>query len=242
MASPLSVGDCLQIASIIYKTWEACFDNRKGAPAEYAELKNEVGAMETALQVLEGAIQSGAFRQRFSEGGVNSTEKQVVDMVNNCRVTLDKVLEILRKYSRHLDVSGKTDVVDREKLEDGVVEMEPKEKRRKAKSAWSWPNSKDQNSKRTILPTFTTTASAAASNDELTTQPPSEGDKKGKHGVVLDFFQVTAAKLLFGNVKVVEIVKITDQLKFHTGCLQLFLQVLNTCVFQFLISVSYTNH
>ncbi|RPA77428.1 hypothetical protein BJ508DRAFT_170154 [Ascobolus immersus RN42] len=233
MASLLSVGDCLQLAKLVYEVFDACRDD-KGASAEYVELKNEVSAMETALQELEWTIANDTLRQRVSGSGEKSSEEKIGEMIENCRVTLDKVRKTLSRYS-DLGVEGGEDAagaVAREgevgqEVVAGTSATSEKPLARTPTSSWPWLRLSSTNS--TLLPKPSTTTTPDIRQEQTLARHHDQPKKSNSWstGGLLSGLKRTKQKFLFATREQEELAKLTDRLKVHTACLQLFLTALN---------------
>jgi len=226
MGSPLSVGDCLQLARLINQVYK-CVDGRKGASAEYVELKNEVSAMETVLRELETTVANHTFRQSVSESEERLSEDRISEMVKNCRATLDRVHRTLKKYAE-LDLEDSDDGRSKNDSLMGEASSATEKLSLARLSSWvTWPRAANSGPKAAILQKSSTPTANLQSEGTFASLQNERRKNRGRDGGLLADLKKTYGKIMFATTEQEDLAKLTDQLKVHTGCLQLFLITLN---------------
>lgn len=94
LSSPLSVGDCIQLAKIFYDIAKAFTSGAKSAPAEFAEVQSLLCSMAAALDSIARNIP-----QQPSLTTPDETSSKLADILVNCRGVLKPLQIFVDKYS-----------------------------------------------------------------------------------------------------------------------------------------------
>lgn len=94
LASPLSVGDAILLASIAYEVGKAFSSGAKSAPAEFAEVQSLLFSIGNALDLV-GKTTKGWIPQNVSK----DTSTQLDGILKNCHTVLKSLKHFVEKYS-----------------------------------------------------------------------------------------------------------------------------------------------
>lgn len=94
LASPLSVGDAILLATIAYDVGKAFSSGAKSAPAEFAEVQSLLFSIGDALDLV-GKTCEGRARQDVSE----ETAAKLEGILRNCQTVLKSLERFVDKYS-----------------------------------------------------------------------------------------------------------------------------------------------
>lgn len=94
LASPLSVGDAMLLASIAYKVGKAFTSGAKSAPAEFAEVQSLLYSIGDTLGIVGKMI-----KKRASESASENTVFNLEGIFDNCGKVLKTLEKFVDKYS-----------------------------------------------------------------------------------------------------------------------------------------------
>ncbi|KAF4637084.1 hypothetical protein G7Y89_g988 [Cudoniella acicularis] len=95
MSFGIGIGDILMLSGLAYTLGKTLTSGRKGAPAEFQEVQNQLFAISSALKLLSSTLSKSG-----SPGVADRAEEDEIlgRMVENCGATLKHLEKILQKY------------------------------------------------------------------------------------------------------------------------------------------------
>lgn len=95
LASPLSVGDAILLASIAYKVGKAFSSGANSAPAEFAEVQSLLFSVGDALHLV-----GRTFKEPGRHGATEEAAAKLDGILENCRTVLKSLERFVDKYSK----------------------------------------------------------------------------------------------------------------------------------------------
>lgn len=95
MSFGIGIGDIVLLSNLAHSIGKAITSGRKGAPAEFQEVQNQLFAISKALSFLSAAHKQSSVSD-FDE--VTPEDEILGRMIKNCGVTLRHLDEILKNY------------------------------------------------------------------------------------------------------------------------------------------------
>lgn len=103
MAWPVSIGDAIMLSTLAYRLGQTFTSGRKSAPAQFAEVQNQLYSLSQALEFLgtQDAKSAGdAGESQAKAATVLAQQDDILGrMISNCRLTLRHLEELVGKYT-----------------------------------------------------------------------------------------------------------------------------------------------
>lgn len=97
MASPISIGDAIELSRIAYKVGQAFTSGRKSAPAEFAEIQNLLYTLSNALNLVAKDAPRSVCAIATELG--DSENAVLLQIIANCRSTLEHLESLVANYT-----------------------------------------------------------------------------------------------------------------------------------------------
>lgn len=98
MAAPVSIGDAIAVSNLAYKLARALTTGRKGVPNAIKETKHQLMAIGNALSFCCFQERGNGDNDDQCLNDLCDGDKQVGEMVANCRALLEKFELLIKKY------------------------------------------------------------------------------------------------------------------------------------------------
>jgi hypothetical protein len=120
MSFGIGIGDILLLSSLAHSLGKTLSSGRKGAPAEFQEVQNQLFAISEALSFVSATLEEPKFPD--VDQRVVPEDEILGRMIENCGVTLKHLDEILEKYPelRAYSEGEKADENSRQKWNQGL--------------------------------------------------------------------------------------------------------------------------